>query len=252
MVCIPGATFVMGSTITGSSFHEVTLKAFQIMTHEVTVAEYDACAIAGGCSSAGIAGSDTWTMDCNEGVPGREKHPINCVNWNNASAYCKWKGWRLLTEEEWQYAATRGGVRLFPWGNALPDASRLNIAGEEWGAVSWGNDNYLYTAPVGSFPLGATEDGIFDLGGNVWEMVSSHLCDYPKSACNNCPLGESCLNSCDANACATDQFVHRGGAWSEGPEWSPQNGGSWTNWRGGHPPTFYTSYVGFRCGRSVP
>jgi formylglycine-generating enzyme required for sulfatase activity len=244
----------MGSSIEGTSFHEVTLATFQIMAFEVTVSQYDECVASSACPAAGVRiESDDFTFHCNEGVAGRGNHPINCVTWYGADAYCRWIGRRLLTEEEWQYAVTRGGTRIFPWGNAVPDASRLNLFGDEsWGtATSWGEDGYVGTAPVGRFPLGATEDGIFDLGGNVWELLSSRFCPYPSTPCTSCPQGAVCDNSCDSG-CTTLARVHRGGSYAEDAAWGSQVGASWLNWRGGSAPDFPTPYVGFRCGRSIP
>ncbi|MBM4395551.1 MAG: SUMF1/EgtB/PvdO family nonheme iron enzyme [Deltaproteobacteria bacterium] len=167
--------------------HEVILAAFEIGRLEVGVEEYAAC------QACGPAGTGPF---CNAGEAGRGGHPVNCVTWDQAAAYCEWIGRRLCTEAEWEKAA-RGGCelhdgcaatpRLHPWGDA-PPADAAATAGAPVGNLldaaavtaypGWApgipgyDDGYAGTAPAGSFAAGASPYGALDMAGNVIEWVS--------------------------------------------------------------------------------
>jgi formylglycine-generating enzyme required for sulfatase activity len=93
-----------------------------------------------------------------------DDQPVVYVSWEDAVNYCKWlsektgQNYRLPTEAEWEYAAG-GGARKYPWGNDEPTPERANYAESKIGK----------TTPVGSYPLGMTPEGLFDMAGNVWE-----------------------------------------------------------------------------------
>jgi formylglycine-generating enzyme len=95
---------------------------------------------------------------------GAGQHPINCVDWDQAGAYCRVQGKRLPTEEEWEWAA-RGATqaRTYPWGDLAPGAQLC------WSGVQKRDG----TCVVGSFPEGDAPGGIHDLAGNVWEWTGS-------------------------------------------------------------------------------
>jgi formylglycine-generating enzyme required for sulfatase activity len=160
MCAIPAGTFQMGSLngrLNEQPVHAVTLAAFELDEFEVTVSQYAACVTAGGCTAADTG----WS--CNAGVSGRDNHPINCVDWNQATTYCAWAGKRLPTEEEWEYAARGTDGREYPWGNAAP-GNQLCWKG--------GGTNRSSTCAVGSYPSGKSPFGVQDMSGNVWEWVS--------------------------------------------------------------------------------
>lgn len=133
------------------------LEAFRIDKTEVTVAQYSKCVAVGGCSSPNTGGS------CNYGQGGGGNHPVNCVDWAQADAYCRWAGKRLPTEQEWEKAARGTNGYKYPWGNEW-NQSRANTDGS--------GDGYSETAPVGSFPTGASPYGVLDMAGNVWEWTA--------------------------------------------------------------------------------
>jgi formylglycine-generating enzyme required for sulfatase activity len=156
MASIPGGTFIMGEGgFLSTDPHSVTVAAFSLDVNLVTAGAYAACVQAGKCRAAATQGP------CNTGKSGREKHPINCVDWQQATAYCAFAGKRLPTEEEWEYAG-RGGAKAttYSWGNEEPKDQ-----------LCWSRSNEKGTCEVGSFPAGAF--GLYDMNGNLWQWTST-------------------------------------------------------------------------------
>ncbi|MBE2197393.1 MAG: SUMF1/EgtB/PvdO family nonheme iron enzyme [Anaerolinea sp.] len=89
--------------------------------------------------------------------------PREKVSWYQAVAFCRWLSDKLgymvelPHEYEWEVAARWPDNRLYPWGNEF-DAAKAN--------TSVGNNVGQPTA-VGIYP--ASELGLYDLSGNVWE-----------------------------------------------------------------------------------
>ena len=161
MVPIPAGTFTMGDDKTTDKSGDVKVAAFCMDRTEVTVTAYAACVKAGGCTPANTGSF------CNAGVAGRQNHPINCVDWNQAEAYCQAQGLRLPTEEEWEYAARGTDGRLYPWGNAAPSNQLC------WNRSGHSNS----TCAVGAYPKDRSPFGLVDMAGNVSEWTSSLYSD---------------------------------------------------------------------------
>jgi eukaryotic-like serine/threonine-protein kinase len=216
---------VLGSFLLGTD-------AWADDTTEVTVAAYARCRRAEQCSSSGLTlpffdGKDQPESAefCNWGKPGRENHPINCVNWDQAVAFCKWAGKRLPTEAEWEKAARGTDGRTYPWGSAsYGSGGRMaNIADEtakrrypEWTIAAGYDDGSVGTSEVGSFPAGASPYGALDMIGNVFEWTA-------------------------------DPFeggrAVRGGSWDVGPSGARASARSWVAGENRN------ANVGFRCTR---
>jgi formylglycine-generating enzyme required for sulfatase activity len=136
--------------------HDVTLDAFFIDRTEVTQGDYDACVAAGVCTPPAM-GFDP---------PGHPDHPANDVTWDQAAAYCAWRGKRLPTEAEWERAARGTDRRLYPWSNDPPDCARLNFSAAWPTTTCAGAPLAVATHPTGRSAVGAD-----DMGGNVWEWT---------------------------------------------------------------------------------
>ena len=188
-VFVPGGEFEMGSEASGADVdeppvHRVTLDAYWIDRTEVTNAMYTRCMEDGGCSPP--VSSSSHTRDRYFGDPGFDVYPVLNVSWEAARAYCAWAGRRLPTEAEWEKAAgwdeENQAQRLFPWGDAPMDGSRANFCDVNCpldNKNSAFDDGFGDTAPVGSYPAGASFYGALDMAGNVWEWVEDWYEAYP-------------------------------------------------------------------------
>jgi serine/threonine-protein kinase len=172
--------------------HSVNVAPFAIDKTEVTNEEYAAFV-----REEGYPAPSTWGGDAP--TPGFERMPVTGVSYEDARAFAAWRSrrdgvtYRLPTEEEWEYAA-RGGdaARLFPWGARWAEG-HANLAGAG-------------PAPVGSFALGVTPQGVADMIGNVWELTGSEAKMYEGN-------DQTVLNPTDRA-----KVVARGGSYESRPD----------------------------------
>ena len=221
-----GAADLSASSATPA--HMVTLThAYCMDVTEVTVAAYAAC-VAGGACTATASGSSS----CNQGVAGRGNHPINCVTWDQARAYCQSVGKDLPTEAQWEYAA-RGAVTepVYPWGMQAPDDTRLCWNG--------GAENNMGTCPVGHYPAAAF--GLFDMAGNVWEWTRDCFASYDPGGAALSDPGVPF-----APTCSSADRVYRGGGWGDSYAVYVR-----AAFRYGSDPSLQGDDLGFRCARGL-
>jgi formylglycine-generating enzyme required for sulfatase activity len=168
-------------------------------------------------------------------LEGLEDHPVVQVSWNDAKAYCEWTESRLPSEAEWEKAARGPDGRTYPWGDQQPAGDLANFADINL-KVSWAdktiNDGYQFTAPVDSFPKGASLYGALNMAGNVWQWVADWYDEnYYASSPSINPLGPS----------SGLYRVDRGGSWNFEAIPSAR--------RGALNPDDRRYNIGFRCAR---
>lgn len=237
MICIFAGEFLRGSADAGSPADEqpqatLYLDEFEIDQFEVTSAEYTACVDAGECSEPFDSFGDG--SDCNWNRPGLDDHPINCVDWFQASDYCDFVGKRLPTEAEWEKAARGVDGRTHPWGEAPPscDLAVMNDGGLGCGTGT-------PTLPVGSrSPDSDSPYGLADAAGNVWEWVDDwYGADYyPSAPASNPPgPGDGRLKVIRGGGWVNDNGVTSGLRMADRTEGGPTSG---------------STAIGIRCART--
>jgi sulfatase modifying factor 1 len=264
---IPAGSFTAGSPETekerspNETQHRVTLtKPFWLSTTHVTVAQFEAFVRdTGHRTTAEVQGFaiGMWDTKANEwpkmpgksgrdpGFPQASNHPVVCVTWDDAQAFCAWlnkkegRAYRLPTEAEWEYACRAGSATAYPWGDNPDDGKGwANCSDLDTAAIfplfptfNW-RDGFQYTAPVASFRANAW--GLHDMIGNTLQWCSDWYGDYPTGAVEN-PTGPA----------EGGQRILRGGAYIYGPRHCR------SAFRGRNFANFANFYIGFRIARDA-
>jgi len=185
MVLIPKGTFMRGGRdLSNGPPYRAEVAEFFLDVTEVTAEQYRLCVQVGSCKAQStvskaahftttplISGAVHFTdsrlnrmagsVFCNLKNLSADQHPMNCVDFFEATNYCAWVGKRLPTEEEWEYAVRGQESVEYPWGKN-PNKKQLCYG------------NIKDTCPAG----GADDElrGVRGLGGNVSEWVNGWYC----------------------------------------------------------------------------
>lgn len=200
LVVVPRGQFMMrGSALGHSVAQEVRIDyPLAVGVYPVTFDEWDACVSEGGCD--GYTPSD--------GGWGRGDRPVVNVSWENAKMYVEWlsrksgRGYRLLSESEWEYSARGGATTAYWWGDGIGKRQANCLVVYESGGK---------TSPVGSFSANAF--GLYDVHGNVNEWVEDNWTsgEFARVAGGRTPTDGS------PHRGVHPWRVVRGGSWADRP-----------------------------------
>ncbi|MCY4745994.1 formylglycine-generating enzyme family protein [Pelomonas sp. UHG3] len=273
LVALPSGSFVMGSPAgeQGRRRNEGPQRRVSIAyrlavgQYEVTKAEFARFVSASGYQPEQQPGEGCHVLDGktwgtsrqhgwrNPGYATTDAHPVSCVSWHDAQAYLAWlnrlvpgKGYRLLSEAEWEYAARAGHGGRYAWGddeglteacahaNGMDITGKAQISGVTWAANAC-SDGAAF--PVAGPVYRPNAFGLYNMAGNVWEWVQD-------------------VDHADYTDAPTD-----GSAWTVGgdPAFRVTRGGAWFSYPAGlrsayrskSEPDFRGGGVGFRIARPL-
>ena len=218
MVQVPAGCFWMGS-VGGKSgerpVHEVCFdEPFWMDRYEVTNAKYTECVDAGGC--------DSLTGDYGDKFNGAQQ-PVVGVTWFQAEEYCAWRNAQLPTEAQWEYAARGPDSWVYPWGNEFVGDNGVYYENSEGQTAEVGEDQR---------PRGVSWVGVYDMSGNVSELVADWYGSYPTERQSDPPGPDF-----------GDRRVVRGGSWDS------LTYDLRAAYRGWYDPIISSDFNGFRCVR---
>ncbi len=200
-IAIPGGTFLQGTDDTTEGYdnerprHPVELETFVIDRFPATNRRYAEFVEGDGYQRSEFWTSDGWDWRSGLDIEAPQgwtpkigggwlirrfgrvldldpAEPVQHVSFHEAEAFARFAGARLPTEAEWEKAATWGPEatkpNVYPWGSAAPSTALANV-----GSLALG------PSPVGSFPSGASDYGVEQLLGDVYEWTSSPFAGYP-------------------------------------------------------------------------
>ncbi|MBI1403318.1 MAG: SUMF1/EgtB/PvdO family nonheme iron enzyme [Porphyrobacter sp.] len=172
-----------------------------------------------------------------EGPDAVPDQPVVHLAWDDMQAYAKWRGGRLPTEAEWEYAARAGAVQSA----RQPGPGQANSWQGVFPVVNEASDGFKGIAPVGCFTPNAF--GLYDMVGNVWEVTADFYRPGHDPADRDNPRGPSENDAYDPLNPGFVSHVMKGGSYLCAPNYCqryrPES-------RQGRDPGLGASNVGFR------
>lgn len=275
--CIPGGVFFIGDDRQAHNHctpycdpapeRLVRMSPYWLDTYEVTVGRWRAAMARGFTPPRGGYLTSNTTSIClySRTDVSRESHPMNCVTWETARAFCEFEGRVLASEAQLEYAASgRGAEHVYPWGDAIPTCAhaayaRIGLREVERfpgipytpgqiGTLTECGDVDDGPPPVGTAALDVSRDGVHDLAGSMREWALDQTAFYDQECWAQPVLRDPvCTSGPDSNL-----HTQRGGSWAH------TSAVLAVTWRDGRDDTvlgtggsFLGFMLGFRCARSA-